>query len=154
MEPEQKAGSWQWGINNSLERVEGNSVSGQKVKSVRRLWSDKNCHARGHVIITFYHTPAEGAPKIPRDRNRVRGTILACPPGCPRQGLCQDWNQPSDTRAEWSTSFPEEPLPCCCQCRDNFTTSLLRQRTVDFILMLFLLWAFYLFTADACPCWD
>lgn len=41
MEPEQRAGSWQRGINNSLERVEGNRVSGQKVKSVKRLWSDR-----------------------------------------------------------------------------------------------------------------
>lgn len=88
-------------------------------------------------------------------RDRVRGSHPCLPSSLPQsRDWCQDCSQPSDTRAEGSTAFPEEPLPCCCQCRDKCTTCLLRQGTVVFILMLSLLWAFYLFTADACPCWD
>lgn len=86
-ELEQRAGSWQWGINNSLERVEGNRVSGQKVKSVRRLkWQKLPCQRPCHP--PFPPHPCRGGtagapPDIPRDRSRARGSHPCLPSSLP-----------------------------------------------------------------------
>lgn len=91
-QPEQRAGPWQWGINYSLERVEGNSVrSESEICEATVKWQKLPCPRPCHHHLLPHPCRgdtagacAEMAPTPPG--TEWEGAIPACPPRCHSQG--------------------------------------------------------------------